>query len=322
MGQAPAQSGFYLPDLPIELQQVVLRKCLVTPLAMFNFGISRKKKHLSPPAYPDAIDELFGQDELNVAILFTCRLYNKEAWKMLFSENTFSFDVELSRWQEVVASDILELWLSGSRNITILNLRVISLSNTSDTIRLLQDRVRALKDFPSLRVFKLDFIAILPSYLPFAHEDYSDDEHLDESIRMAAELFNIKHILQGELRTRAVDRCASLRSIMLGQAEHRLEKVILTGLLDNDLHLLMIKFVSLLVKPSGYLEIANGVGGKEYKFCRFAGNIVRIGEPKRFILPLEELQAWIQTNRSPQSFDWARPFKWEDFEETAMTVGR
>lgn len=194
---------------------------------------------------------------------------------------------------------------------------MISLPNSSDTIRILKDRVRALKDFPSLRVFKLDFIAILPSYLPLAHEDSSNNEHLDESLRMAAELFNIKQILQGELQRRIPGRCASLRSIMLGQAEHRLDKVILTGLLDNDLHLLMIKFLSLLLKPSGHLEIAKGVSGKKYRFSHVVENIERIGEPERFILPFEKLQAWIQTHRSPLSFDWARPFKWEDFEEVA-----
>ena len=194
---------------------------------------------------------------------------------------------------------------------------MISLPNTSDTIRILKDRVRALKDFPSLRVFKLDFIAILPSYLPLAHEDSSNNEHLDESLRMAAELFNIKQVLQGELQTRIPGKCASLRSIMFGQAEHRLDKVILTGLLDNDLHLLMIKFLSLLLKPSGHLQIAKGVNGKKYRFSHVIENIERIGEPERFILPLEKLQAWIQTHRSPLSFDWARPFKWEDFEEVA-----
>ena len=183
--------------------------------------------------------------------------------------------------------------------------------------------MRTLKDFPLLRVFKLDFIA-MPSYLPLAfNEDSSHhSEYLDEPIRMTAELFSLKQLFQGELLEATTDRCASLRSMMLGQAEHRLEKVILTGLLDNDLNLLMIKFVSLLLKLGGNLEIAKGAGGKNYKFSPHIGNFVRMREPERFILPLEDLQAWIQIHRSPLSFDWARPFKWEDFEEIPMTFGQ
>ena len=189
---------------------------------------------------------------------------------------------------------------------------MISLPSTSDTIRILKDRVRTLKNFPSLRVFKVDFIAILPSYLPIVNEDAPSNGYLDESVRMSTELFNIKQIFQGELRKTTHDRRASLRSVMLGQAEHRLETVILTGLLDNDLHLLMIKFVALLLEPTGHLEIAKGVDGKKYRFSPVMENIVMYEEPQRIILPLEGLQAWIQTHRS--SFDWARPFKWEDFE--------
>lgn len=106
---APTKPGPNLSDLPTELQLLVLRKCLVTSTALFNFGISRKKKYLRPPPFPDARGELFGQDELYVAILFTCRLYNKEGWKILFSENNFSFAVKLSRWQEMVESDVSRL---------------------------------------------------------------------------------------------------------------------------------------------------------------------------------------------------------------------
>ena len=199
---------------------------------------------------------------------------------------------------------------------------MVSLADSSDTIRILKDRVRALKDFPSLRVFRLDFITILPLDLPLVHEDSPQDQHLDESVRMAAELFNIKQILRGELQRPTADRCASPRSMLLGQAERRLEKVILTGLLDNDLYLLMIKFMALLLKPTGNLEIARGVDGKKYRFCPVVENIVMIGEPERVILPLEELQAWIHRHRSPLSFEWVRLFKWEDFEEIVSLVGR
>ena len=129
---------------------------------------------------------------------------------------------------------------------------------------------------------------------------------------MATELLTFKQILQGELPNPTPNRRAPLKSIILGQAERKLEKVILTGLLENDLHLLMIKFVALLVKPTGILEIAKGVDGKKYRFYSFSKNIVIIGEPPRIIVPLEGLSAWIQAHRS--SFDWARPFKWEDFE--------
>ena len=103
---APVKLGPNLSDLPIELQLLVLRKCLVAPTALFNFGFSRKKKYLIPPPFPDAVGEFFGQDELCVAILFTCRLYNEERWKILFSENSFSFNVKLSRWQQMVDSDV------------------------------------------------------------------------------------------------------------------------------------------------------------------------------------------------------------------------
>ena len=104
---APAKSESNLSSLPIELQLLVLRECLVTPTALFNFGISRKKKYLSPPpSFPDAKGELFGQDELYLAILFTCRLYNEEGWKILFSENHFSFDIRLSRCQDIMESDV------------------------------------------------------------------------------------------------------------------------------------------------------------------------------------------------------------------------
>ena len=106
---APVKPGPNLSDLPIELQLLILRKCLVTPTTLFNFGISRKKKYLIPPPFPDAVGEFFGQDELCVAILFACRLYNEEGWKILFSENNFSFNVKSSRWQEMVDSDVSEL---------------------------------------------------------------------------------------------------------------------------------------------------------------------------------------------------------------------
>ena len=108
VAEAPGRTGPHLSDLPIELQLLILRNCLVTPTALINFGISRKKNYLSPLPFPDALGERFGQDELHVASLFTCRFYNEVGWKILFSENTFSLDVKLSRWQE-----ILERGVSG-----------------------------------------------------------------------------------------------------------------------------------------------------------------------------------------------------------------
>ena len=179
------------------------------------------------------------------------------------------------------------------------------------------DRVRAVKDFPSLRVFRLDFISILITDLPLIHEDSPQDwqnPRLDEYVRMARELYNMKEILQGGLQRPIPSIFPSARTILLGQAEHTLDKVILTGLLDNDLHLLIIKFMALLLKPSGTMEIAKGVDGKKYRFSPVVRNIMMIGEPERVIVPLEELQAWIQRHRSPPSFERIQPIKWEDFE--------
>lgn len=107
---------------------------------------------------------------------------------------------------------------------------------------------------------------------------------------------------------------ARFTSYMLGGAKHRLDKVILTGLLDNDLHLLIVKFMSALLKPAGRMEIAKGVNGKKYRFSPIAENIIMIGEPQRIVLPLQKVCTWINQHRAPRSFDWARPFKWEDFE--------
>ena len=55
---------------------------------------------------PDAAGELFGQDDLNLAILFTCRLYNEEGWKILFTENSFSFDLDWSIWVSPTTSKV------------------------------------------------------------------------------------------------------------------------------------------------------------------------------------------------------------------------
>lgn len=107
---------------------------------------------------------------------------------------------------------------------------------------------------------------------------------------------------------------ARFTSYMLGGAKHRLEKVILTGLLDNDLNLLIVKFMSALLKPTGQMEIAKGLDGRKYRLCLEAEIIMMIGEPQRIVLPLQKLGTWINEHRAPRSLDWARPFKWEDFE--------
>lgn len=70
-------SGPYLSTLPTELQLFMLRECLTTQTALFNFGSRVTKKHAGRRLPPDATDELFGQDNLSLAILFTCRLYHK-----------------------------------------------------------------------------------------------------------------------------------------------------------------------------------------------------------------------------------------------------
>ena len=148
----------------------------------------------------------------------------------------------------------------------------------------------------------------MPPYLPrgshrASSEAWAESAHLELAIDRMKGLSLLNQKMH-----------AGSTSYMLGGAKHRLEKVILTGLLDNDLHLLIVKFMSALLKPAGQMEIAKGVDGKKYRFSAIADNIIRIGEPQRIVLPLQKVSTWINQHRAPPSFDWARPFKWEDFE--------
>ena len=95
-----------LSSLPTELQLLILRDCLTTPTALFNFGSRLTKKYASRRLIPDATDELFGQDNLSLSIIFTCRLYHTEGWKILFSGNTFSFDLDLRTWAKPIKDKV------------------------------------------------------------------------------------------------------------------------------------------------------------------------------------------------------------------------
>ena len=109
-----------LSSLPTELQLLILRQCLTTPTALFNFGSRMTKKYASRRLLPDATDELFGQDNLSLSILFTCRLYHTEGWKILFSENTFSFDLELGTWSKPIKDNVSRVDFTQSIHIAIM----------------------------------------------------------------------------------------------------------------------------------------------------------------------------------------------------------
>lgn len=202
------------------------------------------------------------------------------------------------------------LWFNGFLNITSLNFRVISTPNDGDFVKITIDRVLFLEEFRALRSFRLDFVTVMPALMQPTRQAIQYRNTID-LVYLDFALEPIKGLMQSKREGETLDKN---NSWVLGGAEHKLDKVILTGLLDNDLHLLMIKYMSLLLKPGGRLEIAKGAGGKRYKVSPGLGNLVMMREPQRYTLVSGEVQSYTERHRAPAQFEWARFFKWEDFE--------
>ena len=84
-----------LPELPAELQLRILHYCLVSSTPILNLG-SRKwiyypKKAGNPWRDFEKHGETHGQDELALNILFTCRTYRYEGWKIFWHTNQFIY---------------------------------------------------------------------------------------------------------------------------------------------------------------------------------------------------------------------------------------
>jgi len=76
---------FPLSSFPTELQLHILRACLISNVPLINFG------NLELQREPSSEDTSLGQDQINLSVLATCRLYRTEGWKIFWEENEFMF---------------------------------------------------------------------------------------------------------------------------------------------------------------------------------------------------------------------------------------
>ena len=77
--------NFSLTTLPMEIQLRVLHDCLVTDAPLINFGLPRDTVQFLVEG------ERRGQEEICLSIIFTCRTYHAEGWKILLEGNAFTY---------------------------------------------------------------------------------------------------------------------------------------------------------------------------------------------------------------------------------------
>lgn len=165
-----ARFQFSLPALPLEIQILILRACLVIDVPLVNFG--NLKMTVTPP--PEADHQ--GRKHVNLAILQTCRLYYTEGWKLVWRCNTF---VILPKDINPMSVNLLFRGYPRNTPLRHLSLRYFDLQTQADKFMALLSTINALPHLPHLESLDL----VVNTTAPVADGLYSATEYLQNHLR-------------------------------------------------------------------------------------------------------------------------------------------
>ena len=207
-----------LGSLPPELQLRILQFSLTTDAPLMNFGnpqllIERPVK-----------DERRGQDEVNLSILATCRLYHTEGWKIFWRQNTFTFVRSTSPLPSIPKL------FQASQTYTMLehlSFRHGEIRTKSEIVMSLLAMIDAAGYLPCLKTLNFDLVVCKKG---------------KENIRSA--MLEARRYYQ-EHRGHVQNGTAI--------PKRQLEEITFTGLDIDEIFLLALRLLSTLLKPEGYI---------------------------------------------------------------------
>ena len=250
----------------MEMQLQILQHCLVAEHHIMDFSKGSKSPVLEPHVQP--------QKDLALNIVFTCRTYHKEGWKIFFQENKFMY-TSLQSLQ--FSMDGLYLTPKSMFTIRHLALRLLEkdhtiLVNSFTTIlevcdlfkslETLHVHIQRLHDITGwLDTFSLfqargidDSVARACKWYTWRTEGatYEDNEWVISSVALWRNLpENPSHSLAPHDPT---------------QFEGRIKEILLTGLPGDDWKLepLLVRLLSTMLSPGGQFGIGKGLEGIQY----------------------------------------------------------
>ena len=312
-----------LPTLPLEIQLQVLKLCLTTATPFIDFGYSQPLPTFI--TFRTVKNERRGQKEVNFALLGVSPSYRAEGLKILWRDNQFIYSGRFDgrHPQIVIRPCPVNLW------------RWESLPPTLD--QLIRPTVWTL-DHKSVR--KLPRFETL-HHLILRHDTSNYPQHLMESVLFAIQIPNRFPSLSS-LRLNVVPHgveqpiwggsdwfwenydkiCRRINWDPRWKAHNskysanprpapRLRKFTLTGIMDDDVSLLSVVYVSSIVRSDGFIGVGFWDEAKTYAVPNLhgKGHLRSYDDVIPQSIPVNDMKAWIWEQCQPyldikDQYDW------------------
>ena len=249
----------------MEIQLQILQHCLLTELHILDFGSGPESLAWEPRARP--------QNDLALNIIFTCRIYHDEGWKIFFEQNKFMYTSLGSLYFSVD-----DLCLVPKRMLTMHHLTLclleedhVTLVDDSNTILEVCDRFKALETL-HIHIERVHD----PTGRQFLFSDH-EDEGLAFLVAEACKMYTWR--TEGvAVEEDWVATSSALWMRLTGKPSHsralhapkgsvgRIEEILITGLPGDEWKLepLFVRLLSTMLSPRGRFGIGKGLDGIQY----------------------------------------------------------
>ena len=278
---------FPLPCLPLEIQLLVLRECLISNTPLLDYGAKPGRVHLT------MINEPRGQDDICFGILSTCKLYHKEGLKFLYAYNHFSyteiFETERQWWSQLPAipeeprSNHLSYPMQQFSNLKHLILRTMGMTKHLGSWITIMSCKDVLALCPCLQTLQLDIVSLPRDSPKFEKRELKLMNHLISNK-------NLWSLRAQRRRQEPRDLCA---------VNGGLRQLVITGLGADFCGLLAVKHALCLLADGGKLAIGMGWKGRRFKGKVHERYVIPESSPELFLtwLDFQDIGRWIEANR-------------------------
>lgn len=249
-----APTTFPIQRFPMELQLLILRYILVSPIPILNAGVAQNVQVLVIEG------EEKGQYRINPNMIFTCKLFYKEGLPLLYGYNTFTYTRESQIRMYVLHKCSFYLCPRCGKSYT--NRHAESGYPCFGNVALANHTTSLNLRFPSSWVI-YKCVEVVCHVTRFTSLKTSHLDHLDSGGDQSNHRLVDQHVLRGfqeiieETAKNLQDPCRSNGALRV---------IVLTGLPRLDICLDVVKQYARLLAPDGRLGIGWGSKGKQYEF--------------------------------------------------------
>ena len=275
-----------LLSLPFEIQLKILKDCLVTSHFIVNL------KDRIPSNHYLAAGEELGQDHISLNVLFTCRLYFEQGWKIFWLQNAFLFSSRAAYHLRIRRWPCGNPVLANLRRCTLRHAMLRDHAHVCDVVLL---DLKAVQLMPCLE--KLEVEMVLDGDLPRNRGPVGKLKSILGSRGIAERIF------------RAYRSGSPLKCLA---AKADLESVSVSGMTVDEIGMLVVRMLSTLLRDGGSVGVS--FPGKRYLQDGDTQQILhtRTGLEYEWIA-LGDVDDWIEQMRKVEGMTPFRFVHWDKF---------